>query len=77
MQNLALNQEGFVRPKELLKIIPISKSTLYSWIKDKRFPKPIKLGGGRASAFPISSVREFIQKNQIQSESNKKGGQNA
>lgn len=35
------------------------KSTLYGWIKEGKFPKPIQIG--RASAWPESSVLQWVQ----------------
>lgn len=45
-----MSQKRFIRVKELLKILSISRSTLYDWINpkssryDESFPKPIKIG---------------------------------
>ena len=35
------------------------KSTLYGWIKEGKFPKPIQIG--RASVWPESSVLQWVQ----------------
>jgi len=32
------------RIKELIKLLGISKETIYFWIRKNRFPKPVKLG---------------------------------
>lgn len=34
---------GFMRESELRQRVPISHSTLWRWIRDGRFPQPIKL----------------------------------
>lgn len=41
-------------------LIPVSKTTLYGWIKSGRFPAPRKLG--RSSAWLESEVREVMQR---------------
>lgn len=47
---------GFYRLRDVLRIVPVSKSTLYEWISKGDFPPPVKLGGGRASAWPKRAV---------------------
>jgi prophage regulatory protein len=48
-----------LRAKQVLEIVPISKSTLYQWIKDGKFPAPIKLSE-RCSVWMSESVQKFI-----------------
>lgn len=43
MNNIILPETGFVRLSEILKLIPVSRSTWWAGVKDGRFPKPIKL----------------------------------
>ena len=38
----------------------ISRSQLYSLIAESKFPKPIKLGGGRASGWVESEIDKWI-----------------
>ena len=62
-----LPQTGYVRLKQILgdpkagvpPIIPISKSTLWTWVKDGFFPKPIKLGP-RTTVWRVSDIRKLI-----------------
>lgn len=77
IENHYLPNEGFIRPKDLLKIIPVSRSTLYSWVKEKKFPQPVKLGGKKASAFNVNDVRDFIKQHQSQYEKVKSEVKNA
>lgn len=37
-------QYGLLRLKQVLEIIPVSKSTWWEGVKDGRFPQPVKLG---------------------------------
>lgn len=38
------NPDRLLRLPEVLERVPVSKSTLWSWVKSNKFPKPIKLG---------------------------------
>lgn len=35
---------GFKRASEILKYLPFSRTTLWAWSKDGRFPAPVKIG---------------------------------
>ena len=43
MKYQSTTQPRYLREKDLLKVIPISKSTLWRKVASGRFPKPIKL----------------------------------
>lgn len=43
-------------------IIPVSKSTWWAGIPSGRFPKPVKIGGGRATFWRIEDIRALIEK---------------
>lgn len=68
---IQLPETGYIRQKDIVgdktasppipAIIPISKSTLWSWIKDGKFPKPVKLGP-RCTAWRVEDIRAFIEK---------------
>ncbi len=60
-----LPEIGFVRMKEVLKIIPIGKSTWWQGVKDGRFPKPVKLGL-RTTAWRAEDIHDLIAKYQSQ-----------
>ena len=49
-----------LRIKDVLELVPLSKSRLYLLIRDNEFPKPIKLG--KISVWVESDVRAFIKK---------------
>lgn len=62
LKSIDLPRSGFVRLPELIgpgKPIPISRSTLYDWIKKGLFPPPVALGP-RVRAWPVETVRAFI-----------------
>jgi prophage regulatory protein len=60
-------QEGYVRVSQLLgcrrrglvPILPISRSCLYAWIRDGRWPAPQKLGP-KVIAWPAAQVRAML-----------------
>lgn len=46
----------FMRAKEVIAAIGVSKSTLYAWISAGKFPKPVQLPGGSATAWVSTEV---------------------
>lgn len=61
---------GFVRLKQIIgdpkanppipALIPVSKSTIYAWIREGRFPTPIHLGD-RLVAWRVEDIRAVLQ----------------
>ncbi len=41
-------------------LCPVGKSTIYRWMEEGKFPKPIKLGE-RAAAWRVSDVLAFLE----------------
>ena len=41
---IAIPETGFLRLHQILRIIPVGKSTWWAGVKSGRFPKPVKLG---------------------------------
>ncbi len=58
---MSLNDIGFLRLPEVLKLIPISRSSLYARIKLGTFPKPKKIGP-RAVGWSVADIREYLEK---------------
>lgn len=62
-----LPENGYVRVSQLLgcrrrglvPILPISRSCLYAWIREGRWPAPQRLGP-KVIAWPSSQVREAL-----------------
>ena len=55
-------ETGFVREKTLLSPygpLPIDRSTLWRWVKEGRFPKPVKIGPN-TTAWRAEDVRRFL-----------------
>lgn len=55
-----LPETGFVRLPEVLKFIPVGKSTWWQGTATGRFPKPIKLGK-RISVWRVEDIRFLIE----------------
>ncbi len=49
----------FVRIKEILEITGLSKATIYRYIAEDKFPKPVSLGG-RAVAWIDNEIDDWI-----------------
>lgn len=56
----AMPTTELMKLKDVTRELCISKSTWYQGIKDGRFPKPIKLGGGKTSAWRTAEIRDLI-----------------
>lgn len=41
-------------------IIPASKSVIWLWVKQGRFPRPIKLGQ-RVTVWSVDSIRSYLE----------------
>lgn len=55
----SLPETGFLRLPEVLKFIPVSRSTFWAGIKTGRFPKPQKLGP-RITVWRVEDIKAFI-----------------
>ncbi|WP_299596084.1 AlpA family transcriptional regulator [uncultured Microbulbifer sp.] len=51
---------GFIRLPEVLKLLPISKSTWWAGVKSGRFPQSVKLGP-RTTAWRAEDVYELVE----------------
>ena len=57
--NQSLPEAGFLRLSQILKIIPVGKSTWWAGVKSGRFPKPVKLGI-RTTAWKVEDIKQLI-----------------
>lgn len=57
---LAAEESQFLRLSQVLKLIPVSRNTIYSMMAEDRFPKLIKIG--RGSFWHKAEVSEWINK---------------
>ena len=58
----ALEAMSYIRAKELLRLVPISKATLWRWVGSGEFPTPIKLSPG-VTAWRVADVRQWLARN--------------
>lgn len=49
---------GFIRLRDLTKRIPVSKSTIWLWVQEQKFPAPVKLSE-RVTAWSVASVEKW------------------
>jgi prophage regulatory protein len=47
--------------KQLLKKLPVSKSTVYQWVKDGKFPAPTVKLSERCVMWDLEDVQKFIK----------------
>jgi prophage regulatory protein len=55
------NQERLIRLSEVLKLLPISKSTWWSGVRSGRFPRPVKLGA-RGTCWQLSAIKKLLER---------------
>jgi len=55
-----MQRDKLIRLKEVLEIIPISKSSWWLGVKKGRFPKPIKLGP-KTTCWRLSDILKLIE----------------
>jgi len=55
-----ISETGFLRVKDVLKIIPVSKSTWWEGVKTGRFPKSIKLGP-RTTVWRVEDIKSYME----------------
>ena len=51
---------ALLRLDEVSNLVGASRSSIYRWVKEARFPRPVKLGE-RAIAWPSDEVESFIE----------------
>ncbi len=55
-----MSQANYLRIPNLKEQFGVSRATIYRWIKEYGFPRPVKLGPGTA-AWRRSEVEEWVQ----------------
>jgi prophage regulatory protein len=69
-QKLPLVDSGFLRINQIVGpngLVPVGKSTLWAWIKQGKFPSPVKLGP-RTTAWQVADVRVWLVQRQSKAE---------
>ena len=49
---------GYLRLKDVVKRVPVAKSTIWLWVSDGKFPAPVKLSD-RVTAWPLASIERW------------------
>ena len=55
---LNAGSSGYLRLKDLVKRVPVAKSTIWLWVSDGKFPAPVKLSE-RVTAWRVSAVEQW------------------
>lgn len=55
------NIEGFLRLKEILQLLKISRSSWYRGVASGNYPTGKKMKGGRTRVWSVSSIRQLIK----------------
>jgi prophage regulatory protein len=50
---------GYIRLANLLNLVPVGRSTLWQWVRDQKFPAPVKLSE-RITAWRVEDVRSWL-----------------
>lgn len=50
----------FLRLKQVMHRVGLSRATIYLWMRQGRFPKPVDLGAGGAVAWPEADIDKWI-----------------
>lgn len=59
-RRIDLDQPGFLRLKEVLTILPISRAAWYAGIQSGRYPPPVSLGGRRSVGWSTLAIKMLI-----------------
>ena len=59
-RTLGIGQDRLLRLKEVLELVPVSRSTWYSGVKSGRYPSPVHHLGPRISAWPLFSIMQLL-----------------
>lgn len=57
--HLELPSVGYLRLPQVLRFIPIGRSTWWKWVAEGKAPKPIKLGV-KTTAWRVEDIRKLI-----------------
>jgi len=53
--------ERFLRLPEVIHTTGLSRSSIYQYVAEERFPKPVPLGSPHRIGWTASSVQEWVQ----------------
>ena len=56
--------EKYLRINEVVEMLSVGKSTVWAWVKESKFTKPIKLSE-YVTVWKLSDIEEWVQKKEI------------
>ena len=56
--------EKYLRINEVVEMLSVGKSTVWEWVKESKFPKPIKLSE-YVTVWKLSDIEEWVQHKEI------------
>ena len=56
--------ERYMRINEVIQMLSVGKSTVWAWVKDDKFPKPIKLSE-YVTVWKLSDIEEWVQQKEL------------
>ena len=56
--------EKYLRINEVVEMLSVGKSTVWAWVKESKFPRPIKLSE-YVTVWKLSDIEEWVQKKEI------------
>jgi len=56
-----LPETGYLRLPEVLRLIPVSRSTWWAGVRSKRYPQPTRALGERITAWRAEDIRALIE----------------
>jgi prophage regulatory protein len=57
----ALPETGYLRVRQILAIIPVSKSTWWAGVRSGRYPQPTRALGERITAWDVRDIVRLIE----------------
>ena len=61
IMQFTIPEQGFLRLREVLKVIPVGKTCWWEGVKSGRYPKPVKLSK-RCTGWRAEEIRELMQR---------------
>lgn len=59
MKSIISNSKPYLRERQILELLPVSRSTLWRWVKHGQFPKPVKISQG-VTVWSQGQVEAFV-----------------
>ena len=57
----SLPDTGFLRLPQVLRLVPVSRSTWWAGVRSGRYPQPTRALGARITAWRVEDIRALIE----------------